>query len=47
MDEPTASLGVKQSERLLDLTRSLPKQGVSTSHIECMTFSCCAIELWC
>jgi len=33
MDEPTASLGVKQSERLLELTQSLPKQGVSVIYI--------------
>jgi simple sugar transport system ATP-binding protein len=33
MDEPTASLGVKQSERLLEVTRSLPKQGVAVVYI--------------
>ena len=33
MDEPTASLGVKQSQRLLELTRSLPEQGMSVVYI--------------
>ncbi len=33
MDEPTASLGVKQSTRLLDLTRSLPGMGISVIYI--------------
>jgi ABC-type sugar transport system ATPase subunit len=33
MDEPTASLGVKQSQRLLEMTRNLPKQGISVVYI--------------
>ena len=33
MDEPTASLGVKQSQRLLELTRRLPEQGMSVVYI--------------
>jgi ABC-type sugar transport system ATPase subunit len=33
MDEPTASLGVKQSQRLLELTRNLPQQGISVIYI--------------
>ena len=33
MDEPTASLGVIQSKRLLELTRNLPQQGISVIYI--------------
>ena len=33
MDEPTASLGVRQSQRLLELTRKLPQQGMSVIYI--------------
>ena len=33
MDEPTASLGVRQSERLLELTRNLPQKGISVIYI--------------
>jgi ABC-type sugar transport system ATPase subunit len=33
MDEPTASLGVKQASRLLELTRELPKRGISVVYI--------------
>ena len=33
MDEPTASLGVKQSSRLLELTKSLPARGIAVIYI--------------
>jgi simple sugar transport system ATP-binding protein len=33
MDEPTASLGVKQATRLLELTKELPKRGISVVYI--------------
>jgi simple sugar transport system ATP-binding protein len=33
MDEPTASLGVKQQQRLLELVRRLPEQGLSVIYI--------------
>jgi simple sugar transport system ATP-binding protein len=33
MDEPTASLGVKQSMRLLELAKGLPQRGISVIYI--------------
>ena len=33
MDEPTASLGVKQATRLLELTKRLPEKGISVIYI--------------
>lgn len=33
MDEPTASLGVKQASRLLEIARTLPQKGISVIYI--------------
>ncbi|MEI6158109.1 MAG: ATP-binding cassette domain-containing protein, partial [Atribacterota bacterium] len=33
MDEPTASLGVKQASRLLEIAQSLPQKGISAIYI--------------
>ncbi len=33
MDEPTASLGVKQASRLLEMAKELPKRGISVIYI--------------